>query len=154
MALSANAVGVLVRRYCGWHVTPVKTHILRLNGSGAALLRLPTLRLGAILSLRENGVDIDPESLEWSTDGRVFKAGRLPWTDRLGGIVIEIEHGFADAEMAAFAEAITSVTSHQSGDREILGPFQWLGPEAVVSGSAFTTTEKAIIDLYALEPKP
>ncbi|MEC4842662.1 hypothetical protein [Mycobacteroides chelonae] len=154
MALSASAVGVLVRRYCGWHVTPVKTHTLRLNGSGAALLRLPTLRLGAILSVRENGVDIDPATLEWSTDGRVFKAGRLPWTDRLGGIVIGLEHGFDEAEMAAFTEAITSVTGHQSGDREILGPFQWLGAEAVVSGSAFTTAEKAIIDLYALEPKP
>ena len=44
-----------VRAYCGWHIAPVVTETLTLDGPGGHLLVLPTLRLVDLLSVTNEG---------------------------------------------------------------------------------------------------
>lgn len=86
------------RSYCGWHVTPQRSDELVLDGPGGTLLALPTLHLVEIESLTEDGEQITLTDLEWSATGVVRKKSGLAWTTKLGGITVEITHGYDSAE--------------------------------------------------------
>ena len=143
-----DAALAAARRYCGWHVTPVVTETVTLDGTGGRLLALPTLRLVSIESLNENGETVDPETLEWSTRGLVLKAGA--WTDRLSGITATIEHGFDEA--ADFDSAVLSSIERGGFSSDavptVIGPFQYADTPA---SGLFSAAEVSILDRYALE---
>lgn len=156
VTLLAGAVE-LARRYCGWHVTPVRTDELKLDGPGSPLLVLPTLRLLDLVSLTEDGAAVDLGSVTWSQRGMVCKRGGGRWSGEFGAIEAEIEHGIADA--AAWQSAVLASVERRSSDfsgtgREVVGPFQYGGGVTMAVRSAFTETELSILDLYALEKAP
>lgn len=80
------------RGYCGWHVFPVLRSIVVLDGPGSSVLQLPSLRVTRLISVRERGEELDPDVLDWSPRGMLAKA-RGRFTDRLGSVVVEFEHG-------------------------------------------------------------
>jgi hypothetical protein len=88
-----------VRRYCGWHVTPVQTDTgMVLDGPGGRVLSLPTLRLVTLTALSENGTALDvDDDVYVSSAGLVRKVSGAWWTSRYGGITVTMSHGFADA---------------------------------------------------------
>jgi len=88
-----------VRDFAGWHIAPVLTQTLTLNGSGERSLLLPTLRVKAIAAASNAGVELDPTALEWSEDGRIRLPDGQRWTDRLRGVRITLEHGIDDASL-------------------------------------------------------
>lgn len=154
--LLAAALGA-ARRYCGWHVTPLKTaDPITMDGPGSRLLVLPTLRLTAITELSEDGVVLDVDvDIEWSARGLVRKTSRGWWCEKFGGITAKITHGYDDAP--DWQAAVLSLVDRWSdlpagGGATVIGPFQY--PTREAAGEAFTATERYILDLYALEPAP
>ena len=88
-----------VRRYCGWHISPVIEQTVVLDGSGSTALFVPTLKLRSVTACKVNGVDVDPATLEWSEDG--FLRRSCGWPDRLRSVELTIEHGFEEAPEVA-----------------------------------------------------
>lgn len=136
------------RRYCGWHVTPVREDDeLTLDGPGGRLLRLPTLRLVELVEVTENGVTLDVADLNVSPLGLVSKKSGGYWASNFGAITVKMTHGFDTAPDfdAAVLSAIDRASFAPEGGRlRVIGPFQY---ETEGSGS-----ECAILDLYRLEP--
>lgn len=138
------------RRYCGWHVTPIVTDDeVTLDGPGGRLLRLPTLRLGELTSVRENGVELGVDTLYVSALGMVSKRSGGCWSDKFGAIEVTMTHGFDAAPDfdAAVLSAIDRASFASSGGRpRVVGPFQY-----ETDGSH---SECLILDLYRLERTP
>lgn len=149
------------RRYCGWHVTPVRTgDAITLDGPGSGLLVLPTLRLTELTSVTEDGVAVDLTTMAWSARGLVRKKSGMRWSDQFGSIEVEMSHGFAEAP--DWQAAVLSMVDRTSEDfslsssiasRLVVGPFEFPEPSAA-AGSPFTMVERAILDSYALEKSP
>lgn len=94
----AAAVG-MVRAWCEWHIAPVVSQNMWLDGPGGRLLLLPTMHLlqrpVVQQSMRSsNHVDrLEPvEDFDWSTKGLLWRD--RGWTGRLGGIRATITHGY------------------------------------------------------------
>lgn len=100
--MQASAV---IRSECGWHVMPGVEETLTVDGSGTTALLLPTMHLTGVLALTERGygsyysgpggeylwTTADLAALEWSADGYLRRW--WPWTNRLRGVTVTIEHG-------------------------------------------------------------
>lgn len=149
------------RRYCGWHVTPVRTEdALTVDGPGSAMLVLPTLRMTALTSVTEDGAPVDLSTLVWSARGLVRKKSGTGWSDKFGSIEVKMSHGFAEAPdwQAAVLSMVDRISedfslSSSIASRLVVGPFEFPEPSAA-AGSAFTMIERAILDSYALEKSP
>jgi hypothetical protein len=143
------------RRYCGWHVTPVVTNqSLTLDGPGNRILALPTLQLGSVTSIREDGITLNLADLQVSARGVVLKTDGGFWTDKLGGIVVVFTHGYASApdfESVIFS-AIERGEFSDSKTPTGIGPFRYSEP--LVSVLPFTNPERAVLDFYRLEKQP
>lgn len=116
-----SAALAAVRRWCGWHVTPVRTESVVVDGSGSTVLALPTLRLLELISVTEDGETVDVSDLEWSSSGLVSRSrprsGYLGWrgshwTMALGGVDVTMRHGFDQAD--DFNLAVLSVVDRLS----------------------------------------
>lgn len=135
------------RRYCGWHVTPVREEEeLTIDGPGGRLLRLPTLQLVELVEVKENGVTVPAEDLYVSRIGMVEKKSGARWASNLGAIEVTMTHGFEDAPDfdGAVLSAIDRASLAPAGGRlRVVGPFQY--------ETESTADERARLDLYRLE---
>lgn len=141
-----------VRRWCGWHVAPLRQDVVTIDGPGSQLLRLPSLCVAGLSAVTEDGVEVDPESLEWSRIGLVRKKSGGFWTPRFQGITVTMSHGFADA--ADFESAVLSVADRRSqaadgGAPTVVGPFRWGKTDD--TDAEFTAAERSILEQYRLE---
>lgn len=110
-----NAAKRRCRNYCGWHVSPVQTDTVVLNGAGDFYLFLPTLKLVSVTSVTENGVALDPADWEVAANvGAIVKTSRMAWKCGFSNIEVEFEHGFTAAEAEDFREAVLSVVDQAS----------------------------------------
>ena len=143
-----------VRKFCGWHVSPVLTaDEITIDGPGGRLLWLPTLRVVDLTQVTEDGVTLDVDELEWSANGMVRKALSAPaWTEKFRGITVTLTHGFdsKDFEAAVFSVADRKSQTPVGGAVVSVGPFRW-SEEKITAGSAFTAAELAILQQYRLE---
>lgn len=149
---------VAARRFCRWHVTPVKVDVITMDGPGSTLLALPTLQIptGGITSIVEDGVPVDLATLSISTMGKVRKNTGARWTSKYSGIVVTMSHGFAGA--ADFQRAVLSYADRASlafsgGRPTVVGPFQY-GTEEMSGGSAFSHAEENLLRQYRREARP
>lgn len=85
-----SAASAAVRRFCGWHIAPVVTDALVLDGPGGSSLLLPTLELVELVSVAVNGAQLDAAALEWSADGIV----RGNWPARFRSVAVTMRHGW------------------------------------------------------------
>lgn len=94
-----NAALTTVRRYCGWHVTPVIDETMLVSGPGDLDLILPTLYIQSITSITDNDTAIDLTTVDWDNaePGVLHKNDWKQWSCGLGKIVVELSHGFDDA---------------------------------------------------------
>lgn len=148
-----DAALAAARRYCGWHVTPVLTdQVITLDGTGITYLVLPTLALGAVSGVNEDGTEIDVADLQVSPRGLIRKKSGQPWTSSLGSVTVTATHGYASAPdfEAAILGAIARGAFAADGGARVIGPFQYSEP-AVAGAALFTDSERAILDGYALE---
>lgn len=151
--LLLNGALAAARAYCGWHVIPEVEETVTADGPGSPLLVLPTLRLVELTELSEDGTDLAIDEVEWSGRGLVRKAGRGCWTGKYRGITAKIKHGFASAPDFNTA-VLAAVDRVGAGGAETVGPFKFPDAGSASAGSTFSAAEKAILDLYRLEPQP
>jgi hypothetical protein len=138
------------RRYCGWHVTPVRTDVVTLDGSGDVLLALPTRKLVTLITVVEDGVPLSIADLAPSEEGRILtKKSGACWTRNYRAIEVTMTHGydtapdFDNAVLSALNRA--SFSSSVGGASQTAGPFQYTpqGP---------TEEEKCALAAYRIEP--
>jgi hypothetical protein len=110
------------RRSVGWHVSPVRRDTLTLDGPRDRILTLPTLHLVELISVTENGIELDLDKLSWSA-GRppgfsgsvnIRKRNRLGWSRDYQSITVTMEHGFTEQAAADWREAILSLVDQMS----------------------------------------
>ncbi|WP_292980960.1 hypothetical protein [Mycobacterium sp.] len=144
------------RRFCGWHVTPVREDDeVTIDGPGSGLLVLPTLRLGELTGVVEDGVALDVGTdLYVSARGLVRKRSGACWSRHYGAITVTMTHGFAAEEALDFEAAVLSYAERSDGDKpRVVGPFQW-DTKLMAPGSAFSVAERSLLEQYQLESAP
>lgn len=145
------------RRFCRWHVTPVKVDdVITLDGPNSRLLPLPTQQMTGLTELTEDGVAVDLSTVLWSRAGKIRKKTGGLWTAKYSGIVAKITHGHEHAEdfqraVLSYADRLSLATS--GGRRIAVGPFQYQ-PEQRSAWSPFSVEEQSLLSLYRLEGRP
>lgn len=115
-----DAVLAAARRYCGWHVSPVKTgDVITLDGPGSSAVELPTRKLVTITSVVELGTTLDLTKVDSSTGGRssavvLRKRSGGWWSCRYRSIVVTMTHGFTEAEAADWRHTIIDLVDDVS----------------------------------------
>lgn len=120
----------LIRSYCGWPLYPSASETLTVDGSGAAMLSLPTLHLSGCTLVTEDGVElVFEDEYEYSAAGFLRRVG-ASWTTKLRGVVVVVTHGYADPPLEVVAVCL------QSASRAIASP---AGVKSEVSGGVQVT---------------
>lgn len=110
-----NAALTAARRYCGWHVSPVRVDdVVDVDGPGGRVLSLPTLNLIAVDEVSEDGRPVTGELDVSRRKGTVEKRGGTRWTGRAGGIVATITHGYTEAEAGDWRRAVLRLVDAMS----------------------------------------
>lgn len=153
-----DAAEQMVRDYCGWHIAPVITQTIVLDGSGARSLFVPSLKVLNVTACKVRGLELDVTALEWSGDG--FLRRDCGWPDRLRSIELTIEHGFEFApgvaeivkEIASrAASAVGGRTRESAGGVNITNA---LVAPGVSGGVVLMEHEKAALDRYRIFGRP
>lgn len=114
---------IVARRFCMWHVSPVKTaHAFTIDGPGSAVLFLPTKKLGTLTSVEEDGDALDLADIVASAgDGTdmmrrvaLRKRSGAWWTGEYSGIDLVMTHGFTELEAGDWRQAIMSMVDQMS----------------------------------------
>lgn len=153
------------RRYCGWHVTPVRTDAdVVLDGPGGRRLSLPTLHLVELTDITEDGTALDVTALYVSALGLVRKRSGACWSPQYGAIAVTMEHGFDDATdwQAAVLELVDRMSQMPGSTVGASGPmvgkkvddveYQWaptIGDPA--NQGLFDLINHRLVDPYRLE---
>ncbi|PHP52590.1 hypothetical protein [Actinomyces ruminis] len=160
-----EAASEAARRYCGWHIAPVITETLVLDGSGSDIIELPTMRVKTIDALTERlpgpaarvheWTPDELTNLEWSRLGTLRRRHGI-WTDRYQGITITLSHGYDTApdvaqtvcQIAAMALASpTGATHEQAGGVSISYGTTASG---VAGGLTLLDRDRLALDPYAI----
>jgi hypothetical protein len=113
--LAIDTALLAARRFCGWHVSPVRTETVTLDGPSGRVLSLPSLNVTAVTSLIECGVAADVAKLDVSQrKGTVEKYPYGFWTGRNGAITVSFIHGFAEEEALDWRRAIVALVGSWS----------------------------------------
>ncbi|MEX7470179.1 hypothetical protein AB4Z39_10750 [Mycobacterium adipatum] len=123
-----DAALIAARRYCGWHVSPVRVdESIELDGPGGQELSLPTMRLNVVTSVTELGRAVDVSKLDKSRRKGTLTKPYGRWTCRDGAITAVITHGFTEAEAADWRAAIVKLVDEgsQSSDRTSADMKRW-----------------------------
>lgn len=150
-------VSAVIRAYCGWHIAPVLTETLHVDGEGSRHLWLPSLHVTGVAEVKNNGEVVDPDQYDWSESGYLeLRCGHFSTRPR--GIEVTLTHGY-DTAPGDLVEATVSIAS-RSGDTggtvmERAGQVQVsFGTFNGVSGGvALLDHEKAVLAPYKLPPR-
>jgi len=151
----------LVRRYCGWHVTPSAAETVTLDGSGTSTQILPSLHVTAITSVTYDGVLLTTADYSWSPIGVIEYVPRGPyfaqvcrWSTGLGKVVVVMTHGFDEAldlSRLILARADRGQNIPDRVKSATMGPRSETYSDA---GQEFSTDELAVLDRYRLPGRP
>lgn len=93
-----------IRLWCGWHVAPVITETLTLDGEGSPSLRIPSGRVLDVSAVRIDGETQPKDTWDFSQAGMLrLRHGTFP--DRFRSIDVDLTHGYQTAP--ALAAVIT-----------------------------------------------
>lgn len=155
-----NVAHGVIRDYCGWHVAPVITETLELDGGGGTTLLLPSKRVREIKSVINDGRDVTGQ-VKFSRRAGVLTLGS-GWSCDVGSITITLEHGFRAEEVPAVAGLIVTLTQRAaSGGGNVVQ--QGIGPASVrrgtgrdggVLGAPLLESEKETLAPYRLNWGP
>jgi hypothetical protein len=86
-----------IRDYCGWHIAPTTTETVTVDGTGLAMLFLPSLHVESVSEVVDAGVPLVADLDYWLRPGGVLvRSNLIGWTGRVGGVQLVITHGFAE----------------------------------------------------------
>ena len=102
-----DAATQAVRSYCGWHISPAVTETVVLDGRGGRSLLLPSLHVGEITSVLNDGVEVI-DDVQFSESGiLVLDCGY--WSCKFRSITITWTHGWPVDEVADLAGIISKL---------------------------------------------
>lgn len=137
-----DAATAEVRRYCGWHIVPVITQELVLDGHGGKNLLIPSGHVKELAACTNDGVDVLSDVDDSEKGILTLRSGC--WSTRNKGIRITIEHGFEEApDIAGVIAAVAARSASSPGNvvRQNAGPM----------GVSYGTVGGAPISLPLLE---
>jgi hypothetical protein len=151
-----NAAHGAVRRFCGWHVAPKVIETLRVDGRGGKSLLIRSGRIVQVTRVLSDGHDVT-DHVDVSDNGTLeLRSGC--WSERLGGVTVELEHGYELDEVPEVAALIVTLAK-----RGATGATQQYASQSVNGASvgAFTSggaplsvpllqQEKALLAPYRL----
>lgn len=140
-----DAATMEVRSYCGWHIAPVVTETVTVEGLGSALL-LPTLQLTGVTSIERDGVTVDLANVKWKPNGVVTGYAFS------GEYEVTFTHGYTETPEDV-AQTVASIASEGiDGHRRLKswnrGPFSESYMDAEVD------PDRAVLDRYRIKPGP
>lgn len=152
LADAAAGASEAVRRYCGWHVTPVIRETVTLDATGT-LLKLPTMRVLNIEDVYLHGELLDEGDYSWSQMGVI--SFRVPVKRKYRAVTLTITHGYHEAPdlvQAASKAALFSLASPLGVTREQAGQISvsW-GSQR---GMGFDFRDTALMRPYKLQVMP
>lgn len=103
-----NAANQAIRTECGWHVAPIITEELVLDGPGGTALLVPSKRVRSIISATSDGRDVT-DLVKFSRRAGVLTLAS-GWSCDVGSIELTIEHGYEADEVADVAALIVTLT--------------------------------------------
>lgn len=141
-----------IRRYCGWHVAPVVTETLRVDGTGSSNVILPTLQMTELISVTVQGRAVDLERVHWSNAGML----RLPFAvpNEYGALEVQLKHGFENASHigALVADIKKRAEVMPAGiTRKRVGDVSVDYASVDQSGLKLFASERSMLDPYRLE---
>ena len=144
-----------VRTYCGWHIAPVISETLTVDGPGGSELTLPTLRVVAVREVRVEGVALAESDYDWSESGQIrLRCGE--WPRRYRAVEVDVDHGFdapADVMQVVQQVATNAISSSMGATREQAGSVSitWaLTAPNVSGGVSLLQRDLAILDAYKI----
>ena len=142
-----------IRAWCGWHVAPAHLETLRLDGTGAREVFLPSLHVLEVLQVLDDGREVT--DFEWSTNGIIRKAS--PFTRKLGGITVQLKHGYPDMPevLGGVAKAMSGLAGASAAAQVTSGPFNVSPPVGVEGGGVgLNSLHRAALAPYRLGGLP
>lgn len=144
------------RAVCGWHIAPVVTEELLLDGSGSYLLRLPSTRVVVVEKVEQidrDGVRTEVD-FEWSTRG-TLRHRRGFWPDSYRSVAVTLRHGYEELPGEIVA-VLREAASRGVGGSLIAQVGQVrAGGNGVTPGSAsFMLDQYAVLSRYSLAERP
>ena len=150
-----RAANGAVRRACGWHVAPIITETLVLDGRGGTALLLPSLRVRKLKRVTIDDHDVT-QDVKYSRESGILTL-RSGWPNDVGAITIELEHGFAPEEVPEVAALIVTLTKRAATSglvvsQAIGGASQRLatGRDGAALGVPLMESERATLSPYTL----
>lgn len=95
-----------LRLWCGWHVTPVVTETLILDGEGSPSLALPSRRVLDVSVVKIEGEPVGSDEFDWSKEG-MLRLRRKSFPDRFRSVEVTLTHGFPD--VPAMVSVLTQI---------------------------------------------
>lgn len=139
-----DAAAAQIRGYCGWHIAPERTDTVRLDSDGAAVLRLPTLKLIEVIDVQDAAGNPITGWL-WSDKGMLHRPGGFP--AGFGAVTVTMRHGYED-----LPPDLLTVLSGMTSRRVVQ---ESLGARSVTfAASADTILYEAPLARYKLGPRP
>ena len=132
-----------IRDICGWHIAPVLTHTLTLDGPGTATLLLPSTHVTAVTTVTEDGTALAADQWEWSEVGMLRRRSGV-WTERWRGIKVTLTHGYDQAPPGILGIILDVVADAGAPPAEKMGPFEFAG----TAGTAFKAHQLAVLHRY------
>lgn len=156
---AAVAAEQVIRAYCGWHVAPVLSEELVLDGNGGRRLLLPSRRVVDIESVTVEGETLDASEYQWSESGWITRS-RGVWPHRERAVAVKLQHGFDQVDdVAGVARSIQSraemspagnVISQRAGTQAV----SFASSGGAVASLPLMEQEKALLAPYKLNWGP
>ena len=107
-----EAANAEVRRYCGWHIAPVVTEQLVLDGSGGNILLLPTQKLVSLNSVFIEDEEIPLDRFHYSPDRGTLDYSGWFWPRfPVGSIRLNMTHGYDLDDVPDVVAVISAVAT-------------------------------------------
>lgn len=105
-----------IRDYCGWHVAPVETETLTVDGNGRSLLLLPSGRIRKLLKVVVCGEDVT-DRVRASARAGMIEGVKFP--HRFGAVEVTLEHGYSPHEVPSVIGVLDRATKRFATDPRI-----------------------------------
>lgn len=153
------AANQAIRTECGWHVAPIITEQLVLDGTGGTALLVPSKRVREVLSAKSDGVDVT-DQMKFSRRSGVLTLAS-GWSCDVGSIDLEIEHGYDADEVPDVAALIVTLTKRAAAGgaivQQAVGSASMrlaTGRDGAALGVPLLESEKATLAAYKLNWGP
>lgn len=136
-----------IRLTCGWHITPIVEETLILDGTGGAVMQIPSGKVHDVLSVKALG---EPVEVDWSAAGMIeARTGCFPAKFRSVEVTLRHGHPAAPAVAAVIIQAVLGASASPMGaTREQAGQ---VAVSWARTGLALNVDDTALVRPYMIQ---